>query len=280
MSAADPVAAGGGSDSHAVAGTGRPLGAGTPAHRASWPRMAIALSQYEFRLVLRRGEGLLITFVIPAGVLLVFSAFDMTGGTSTGQPVDRLLPGSISLAVIAASLVSLAISTGFERQYGVIKRLGGSPAGSSVVVAAKTLSVIVVEIAQMILLIGIAVALLGWVAGPGVSWPLTVVGVVLGTIAFAGLGLLMAGTLRAEATLALANLLFLLSLVLGGIVVPLDRLPGFMATIAEGLPAAALTQILSIGLGYQAGDATEPLLLLAAWAVALAILAARRFRWD
>lgn len=256
------------------------LGAGTPAHRASWTRMALALSVYELRMVLRRGEGLLITFVIPAGVLLVFSSFDMAGGTSTGPAVDRLLPGSISLAVIAAALVSLAISTGFERQYGVIKRLGGSPAGSSIVVAAKTVSVIVVEIVQMLLLIGIAVGLLGWVAGPDVSWPLTITGLVLGTIAFAGLGLLMAGTLRAEATLALANLLFLLSLVLGGIVVPLDRLPGVVATVAEGLPPAALTQTLSIGLGYQAGDATEPVLLLGAWAIGLAVLAARMFRWD
>ncbi len=257
-----------------------PLGAGSPARPSGWLRMALALTGYEFRLVLRRGEGLLITFVIPAGVLLVFSAFDMTGGTAVGRPVDRLLPGSISLAVIAAALVSLAISTGFERQYGVIKRLGGSPAGSSVVVAAKTVSVIVVEIVQMILLVGIATFALSWVAGPSLSWPLTVGALVLGTIAFAGLGLLMAGTLRAEATLALANLLFLVSLVLGGIVVPLDRLPGVVATVAEGLPAAALTQALSIGLGYQTGDATEPLILLAAWAIALAALAARRFRWD
>ncbi len=213
-------------------------------------------------------------------MLLVFSAFDMTGGSAVGRPVDRLLPGSISLAVIAAALVSLAISTGFERQYGVIKRLGGSPAGSTVVVAAKTASVIVVEIVQMLLLVGIAIVALGWVAGPTASMALSLAGLVLGTIAFAGLGLLMAGTLRAEATLALANLLFLLSLVLGGIVVPLDRLPGVVATIAEGLPAAALTQVLSIGLGNTVGDATEPLILLAGWAAALAVLAARQFRWD
>jgi ABC-2 type transport system permease protein len=262
-------------------GDGRlPLGAGVPARPASWLRMALALATYEFRLVLRRGEGLLITFVIPVGVLLVFSAFDMTGGAATDRPVDRLLPGSVSLAVIAAALVSLAISTGFERQYGVIKRLGGSPAGSSVVVAAKTASVIVVEIVQLILLVGIATVALAWTAGPTASAPLTLLALVLGTVAFAGLGLLMAGTLRAEATLALANLLFLVFLVLGGIVVPLDRLPGVVATVAEVLPAAALTQALAVGLGNATGDVTEPLILLAGWAVALAVLAARRFRWD
>ena len=256
------------------------VGAGAPARPASWLRMASALAAYELRLVMRRGEGLLITFVIPAGVLLVFSAFDTSGGVDAGRPVDRLLPGSIALAIIAASLVSLAISTGFERQYGVIKRLGGSPAGAGVVVAAKTASVVVVEVVQMILLVGIAVATLGWTAGPGASVPLTVSALVLGTMAFAGLGLLMAGTLRAEATLALANLLFLLALVLGGIVLPLERLPGAVASVSEVLPAAALTRTLGVGLGSVTGDATEPLVILAGWAVLLVVLAARKFRWD
>jgi ABC-2 type transport system permease protein len=257
-----------------------PVGAGVPARPSSRLRMTLALAAYELRLVLRRGEGLLITFVIPAGVLLVFSSFDTGGGTAGGDPVDRLLPGSVSLAIIAAALVSLAISTGYERSYGVIKRLGGSPAGSSVVVAAKTASVAAVELVQLVLLVGIAAGLLGWTPGPGASPQLVLAGVVLGTIAFAGLGLLMAGTLRAEATLALANLLFLVSLVLGGIVVPLDRLPAPVASVAHDLPAAALTEVLSIGFGSTAGDATEPLAILAGWAVLFAILAARRFRWD
>jgi ABC-2 type transport system permease protein len=256
-----------------------PVGAGVPARPSSWWRMTLALAAYEFRLVLRRGEGLLITFVIPAGVLLVFSSFD-TAGSGSGDPVDRLLPGSVSLAIIAASLVSLAISTGFERQYGVIKRLGGSPAGTSVVVAAKTASVVIVELVQLVLLVGIAAGLLGWAAGPGASPQLVLAGLVLGTIAFAGLGLLMAGTLRAEATLALANLLFLVALILGGIVLPLDRLPAPVASIAHDLPAAALTQVLSIGFGSTTGDATEPLAILTGWAVLFAVLAARYFRWD
>jgi ABC-2 type transport system permease protein len=257
----------------------RPLGAGTPARPSSWLRMALALAAYELRLTLRRGEGLLITFVIPVGVLLVFSAFDMSGGTSTGNAVDRMLPGSMALAIIAAALVSLAISTAFERSYGVIKRLGGSAAGTSVLVASKTVSVILVEIVQILLLLAIAIGLLGWVAGPTVSAPLVAAGLLLGTIAFAGLGLLMAGTLRAEATLALANLLLLVSLVLGGIVVPVDRLPPAVASVAHDLPAASLTQVLTVGLGGS-GDATESLAILAGWAVLFAVLAARTFRWD
>ena len=212
-------------------------------------------------------------------MLLVFSTIDTTGGAGQGQPVDRILPGAITLAVIAASLVSLAIATGFERSYGVIKRLGGSPAGTSALVASKTISVAVVEAIEITLLLAIAAGVLGWAPGPGASAALVVAGLGLGTVAFAGLGLLLAGTLRAEVTLALVNLLFLLSLVLGGIVIPLDRLPPAVASIAHDLPPAALTLVLTVGLGGS-GDATESLVILAGWAVVLAVLAARRFRWD
>ena len=148
------------------------------------------------------------------------------------------------------------------------------------VVAAKTTAVIVVETVQLLLLVGLGVGVLGFVAGPGASAPLVAAGLVGGTVAFAGLGLLMAGTLRAEATLALANLLFLLALVLGGIVVPLERLPGAIAAIAEVLPPAALVKVLAVGLGALDADATEALAILAGWAVVLAGLAARRFSWD
>ena len=148
-------------------------GAGTPAVPAPWLQMAMALTATELRLALRRGESLLVTFVIPAGVLLVFSAFDTSGGTGADQPVDRMLPGSIALAIIASSMVSLGIATAYERSYGVLKRLGGSPAGTSVLVAAKTASVILVEIAQVVLLVAIAAGILGvdrrcgCVAAPG-----------------------------------------------------------------------------------------------------------------
>jgi ABC-2 type transport system permease protein len=217
--------------------------------------------------------------VIPAGTLVVLSALDLGGTATGGRPVDRALPASIALAVIAAALVSLGIATAYERSYGVLKRLGGSPAGTSVLVAAKTTGVIAVEAVQVVLLVAIAVGLLGWAPGPGANPALVAVGLVLGTFAFAGLGLLLAGTLRAEATLAFANLLFVLALVIGGIAVPLERLPAALGAVAAVLPPAALVRVLAIGLGAT-GDAGPPLAVLAGWAVLLAGLAAWRFRWD
>ena len=107
---------------------------------------------------------------------------------------------------------------------------------------------------------------------------------VLGTAAFAGLGLLLAGTLRAEAVLALANALFLALLMLGGIILPVDHLPGFLQPVASVLPASALSVLLRAALDSggagAAASLVEPLAVLTAWAAFAILLAARRFRWE
>ncbi len=233
----------------------------------------------ELRLTSRRAENLLVTLLIPVALLVFFGSVDVLP-TGTGRPIDFLLPGVAALAVISTSLVSLGIATGYERAYGVLKRLGGSPLPRWGLVAAKMVSVLGVELLQLALLAAIAIVLFGWAPGAGASAFVVAVALLLGTLAFAGLGLLMAGTLRAEATLASANGLYLLLLLLGGVIVPLDRLPQPVADLAGVLPAAALSDAFRIGFGTMAGDPTAAVALLAAWGVVLAGLAARMFRWE
>lgn len=232
----------------------------------------------ELRLSLRRGETLLATAVLPVVVLLFFSSAGFLT-VPTGRPVDFLLPGSIAFAIIATSLVSLGITTAYDRHYGVLKRLGGSPLSRPELIAAKVAVVLVVEVVQVALLIGVAALALGWRAPDGASAGLLVVAVVLGTLAFAGLGLLLAGILRAEAMLAVANALFVGALILGGIVVPTDHLPAPLDTLAPALPAAALSEALRVALG-PGGDPAAPLAVLAVWGVGSVLLAARTFRWE
>jgi len=245
-----------------------------PARRAT-----LALAAFELRLTARRGENVLVTVVIPAVVLVFFTAIPIR---STGDvpAVVWLLPGAIALAIIATGMVSLGIATGYERSYGVLKRLGGAPIPRATLPTAKILSVVVLEILQVALLVAIAVVVLGWAPGAGWSPILALAGLLLGTAAFAGLGLAMAGALRAEATMALANGLFLACLLLGGIVVPLDRLPPLVSEIASLLPAAALAETLRAALGASTADATQPVVVLTAWAVGAVVLAVRTFRWD
>jgi ABC-2 type transport system permease protein len=253
-----------------------PLSAGGRAAPA-W-QATLALTAMELRLALRRGETLVATAVLPVVVLLFFSSVTVIP-VSAGRPVDFLLPGSIAFAIIATSLVSLGITTGYDRYYGVLKRLGGSPLSRPELIVARILAVLVVETVQVVLLVGAASLLLGWRASEEVSVGLLVAAVLLGTLAFAGLGLLLAGQLRAETMLAVANILFVASLLLGGVVLPIDHLPAPLAAVAGALPAAALSDVMRVALGGSA-DAAGSLVLLGGWGVASVALAAATFRWE
>jgi ABC-2 type transport system permease protein len=233
----------------------------------------------ELRLTARRGENVLVTIVIPVVVLLFFASVSVLP-TGEGAPVDFLLPGALALAIIATSLVNLGIATAYERNYGVLKRLGGSPLTRADLMAAKMATVLTVEVAQVVLLIAIAILVLGWRPGPGASPVVFLVAMLLGTLAFAGLGLLMAGALRAEATLALANGLFIGFLLLGGIILPVSHLPEPLAALAGILPAAALADAFRVALGSGDGDLGRSIAVLAIWGVASVTLAIRTFRWE
>jgi ABC-2 type transport system permease protein len=244
----------------------------------------LAQAAMELRLTARRGENLLVTLVIPVVLLLFLGS--LPAEPRLGIGIDRpgaiatLVPGIVGLAIISTSLVNLGIATAYERAYGVLKRLGGSPLPRGGLIAAKMLAVLVVELLQFVLLALIAAIVFGWAPGPNASAPLVVLALLLGTVAFAGLGLLMAGALRAEATLAGANGLYVAFLLLGGIVVPVESLPGVLADLARVLPATALVDALRIGLGPVSADPTGPLAILAAWALVSVGLAVRTFRWD
>jgi ABC-2 type transport system permease protein len=234
-------------------------------------RALLAQLRVELILTLRRGESLLITLVVPV-VLLVFF------GAVAGNPPDFLVPGLLALAVMSTSMVSLGIATAYERYYGALKRLLGSPLPRLSLIVAKTLAVLLIEVVQIGLLIGIAWLIFGW--HPTGSPLLALAAFILGSAAFAGLGLLMAGTLRAEATLAVANGLYLVFLLLGGFILPLDSLPQPVATIARLLPGAALADATRAALSGADQAVLGPLALLAAWAVVTMGAAALTFRAE
>jgi len=235
-----------------------------------------AQTRIEMLLTVRRGESLLVTLVIPLGILVFFSTVDAVN-TSYKEPVDFLVPGVLALAVMSSAMVSLGIATGYERRYGVLKRLGSTPLSRAGLLSAKTLNVLALEVLQaaVIVLTGIA---LGWDVTGGLL--AAIVLLLIGTVAFAGIGMLLAGTLRAEANLAVANGLFLVLLFLGGMAYPLAKLPGAVETVAKALPAAALSEtvraVLTPGKAFPTGE----LVVLLVWAIAAPLAAARWFRWE
>ncbi len=245
-------------------------------------KMVAAQASLELRTLVRNGEQLILTLIIPVLLLLAFGheAIVSLSSLGSGSRIDFVVPGILALAVLSTAFTSLAIGTGFERRYGVLKRLGASPLSRRGLIAAKTITVLTVELAQsaLVLLVG---ALLGWsphAAGSAVIW--VPVLLLAGTAAFTGLAMLMAGTLRAEGTLAGANLLYLIMLGLGGILFPLTKFPAGARPVLKLLPADALSDGLRSLLEHSSGLPAADLLVLCVWAAVGITLAARTFRWE
>jgi ABC-2 type transport system permease protein len=243
-------------------------------------RMIAAQAVLEGRTLLRNGEQLTLMLVIPLLLLIAFSLEPLVSFGGGYTRIDFLTPGVIALAVMSTAFTSQAIGTGFERRYGVLKRLGATPLSRTGLIAAKTSTVIAVELAQAAIIVVVA-ASLGWSpnASPAaiVTVPLLVL---LGTAAFSGFALLLAGTLRAEATLAAANLIYVVLLGVGGVVFSLNKFPAGARPLLELLPTGALSTGLRDVLAGGAVFPVKDTLTLAVWAIAGIALAARFFRWE
>ncbi len=256
--------------------------AGPAAGPAAAPplRRVLAQARFDVGVMLRNGEQLLLTLVLP---VLLLVGLTRTGvlrlGVGLHDPAARVAvaaPGVLALAVMSAAFTGQAIGTGFDRRNGVLRLLGTTPLGRGGLLAGRVLAVLVVEAVQLVVL-GLVALLLGWRPEPA-GLPAALLAAALGTAAFVGLGLLLAGTLRAEAVLAGANLVWVLLLAGGGVVIPPERL-GAMAALARALPSGALGDALRSALRDGRFDAGA-LAVLAVWAVLAALAAARWFRWD
>ena len=227
----------------------------------------------EARLLVRNGEQLLLALVIPMGLLV---AGRVLGGRFGS--LETLAPSVLALAVWSTAFTSVAIATGFERRYGVLERLACTPLGKSGLLAGKALAVVLVLLGQLVVL-GVAALLLGWrpafTAGSALGALLLIV---LAAAAFVSLALLLAGRLRAEATLGLANLVYVVLLVGGALVLPVGRYPAAVQPLLELLPTAAL------GEGLRAAATGQllgwPLLVCLVWSLLGGAAARKAFRWT
>lgn len=235
-----------------------------------------AQTRAELTMTLRRGESVLVTIIMPV-LFLVFFTSILPVPKIAGKPINFLLPGIIAVAIMSSGMVSLGIATAYERYYGVLKRLGSSPLPRWGLITAKLIAVLALEIVQIILLVALAVVLFGW-QPTGNVWAAVPIAL-LGTATFAGLGMLMAGALRAEATLAGANGLFVIFLAIGGIFLPTDHLPIGIQQLANVLPPAALSDALRGALTTQGVHAGSVILLIV-WAIIILAAAATTFKWE
>ena len=239
-------------------------------------RRVFAQYRFELRLLARNGESLLLIVGLPLGLLVFFSLVDILPKGEAVEAVDFLAPGIIALAVMSTAFVNTAISTGFDRHYGVLKRLGATPLRRSELVLAKVLTVATVEVVQVLAVLLVA-RMLGWTPS---QTPIDVVGaILLATAAFVGLAFLMAGRLGGLVTLALANAVYIVMLLISGMIVPLGDLPAALATLSRALPGTALATIVR-GAFDGAGVDAGPWLVLMTWAALAPAAAAKLMRWQ
>ncbi|MEI8068357.1 MAG: ABC transporter permease [Actinomycetota bacterium] len=231
----------------------------------------------ELRVLARNGEQLLLILGIPMLLLSFFSNVDILP-TSGQSSVNFLLPGIVALAIMSTAMVSLGIATGFERSYQVLKRLGATPLGVPRLVLAKALSVLVVELVQVMLLIGLA-QVFGADLG-ALNIASLVLAIALGTLAFAGVGLSLAGRLRGEINLAAQNALYLVLLLIGGIVFPLQELPSWLHWVGRISPSGALADVMRDVFSGTSVHGASSLVVLLCWAVAAQLSAFNLFRWN
>jgi ABC-2 type transport system permease protein len=236
----------------------------------------LAQARFEATTLLRNGEQLLVAVLLPAAVLVgLVHARSISLGE--GRRVDLAVPGVLALCVISSAFTGQAIATGFDRRYGVLRLLGVTPLGRAGLVLAKATAVLSVITVQVVV-IGALGAVLGW--EPTLRGiPAAVVSLVLGTWAFAALALLLGGTLRAEGVLAVANLLWVALLGLGGVVVAGTELPHRFAAVVTLLPSAALGDSLRAAL-VEGRAVPDAWLVMVVWALVATLLARRFFRWS
>jgi len=237
-------------------------------------RRVASHARMEASLLLRNGEQLILALVIPVALLV--------GGLLLGGRLGldpHVFPASVlALALWSTSFTSLAINTGFERRYGVLERLVATPLTRGDLVAGKALATAAIALGQVALLAGVA-GVLGWRPNPTWGQPLVVAASVpLAVTTFAGFALALAGRLRAEATLALANLVYLVGAALGAVVLPVSAYPDAVAPLLHATPTGALGEALRAW--ASGGTDPLPLLVLAPWLAVSLLVARKAFRWT
>lgn len=243
---------------------------------ASLTRRVWQQGRYETVTMLRNGEQLTLMIVLPLMALVGLTLTPVLDGLGPSR-IAVAAPGVLALCTMSVGFTGQGIATGFDRRYGVLRFLSTTPLGRGGLIAGKVLAVLVVLAVQVAVIGGVAL-ILGWqpsAVGLLIGLPL----LALGAAAFTALGLLIAGTARPEATLAVTNLVWILLGVMGGIVLPSDRVPAAVAPIVAYLPSGALGD--AVRSAFLEGSLNVPAaVVLVLWTVLAGAAATRWFRWS
>ena len=243
---------------------------------ASLLRRVLLQGKYEALTMLRNGEQLILAVVLPLLALVGLTVTPFLDAMGSSR-INVAVPGILALCAMSTAFTGQGIATGFDRRYGVLRFLSTTPLGRGGLIAGKVLAVLAVLCVQVVV-VGAAALALGW-QPTAAGWLPGLALLALGAAAFTALGLLVAGTVRPEATLAITNLLWILLGAMGGIVIPAERLPAAAQAVVHFLPSGALGESMRAAfLGGAVNGGAALILLL--WTVLAGAAAIRWFKWN
>ncbi len=249
----------------------------------------LSLLAHQFRVDLKRfwrnPQSRYFTVLLPIVFLVIFAAIFKGSTIIDGRAVKLTtyyVPAIMTLGIISAAFVNLAIAVVTQREGGELKRVRGTPLPASVVIASRSAVGVVVAVVMSALLLAIGHIAYG-VRVPQSTMPGLVLTVIVGAATFCCLAYAISTLIgAADAAAPVTNIIVLPLYFISGVFVPESQIPQFLRAVASVFPIRHLSQALLdtfIRTGGPGVSATD-LLVIAAWGAGGLVIAARAFQWS
>ena len=248
-------------------------------------RLALHQFRYDQKVFWRNPASVFFTVMLPLIFLFIFATiFGNDEIEERGvKTTTYYVPAIVSLAVISATLQSLAINLTQDRERGLLKRVRGTPLPAPVFVAGRVGNSLVVSI-LVVVLVAVIGRLVYDVSLPEETIPAVLVTLAVGAFAFCCLGFALTAAIPSEdAAPAISNATVLPLYFISGIFIPDSEIPEGVLKVADVFPIRHFFEAFftawdpnTIGAGFEWGD----LAIVAAWGVAGLLIALFAFRWE
>jgi len=243
--------------------------------------------RYENRAFWRNPAAAFFTFAFPLIFLIIFNLVFGDGDIETPRGTISsstfYVPAIVAFAVINANYSGLATSISFARDEGQLKRIRGTPLPAWIYLSARAAHLTLVGLLLVVIVMAFGRTFYD-VEIPGKTLPAFIVSVAVGAAAFAMLGLAISGFIsNAEAAPAVVNATILPLLFISDVFIPLEDAPQWLHTVGDFFPVKHFAESLHTAYSpFETGSGFEPLdlLVVAAWGIAGAVVAFRKFSWE
>jgi ABC-2 type transport system permease protein len=241
--------------------------------------------RYDQKVFWRNPASVFFTVMLPLIFLFIFATiFGNDEIEDRGvKTTTYYVPAIVSLAVISATMQSLAINLTEDRERGLLKRVRGTPLPTPVFVAGRVGNSLVISI-LMVVLVAVIGRLVYDVSLPGETIPAVLVTLAVGAFAFCCLGFALTAAIPSEdAAPAITNATVLPLYFISGIFIPDSEIPDGVLKVADLFPIRHFFEAFftawdpnTVGAGFEWGD----LAIVAGWGVAGLLVALYAFRWE